>query len=59
MSEIEDDGYVDATPEERFEMTWQMTLALWEFMIGEELQEEPSLRKDIVRIYQRGENQIP
>lgn len=53
LGEPEDDSYLRSlAPGERMEMVWALTLQAWAFKEG--LQDEPRLRRDVVRVVRRG-----
>lgn len=51
MSEDLDDGYVEATPGERFVMVWEITRDLWSF--GGNGDAERRLQRDVTTLIRR------
>lgn len=51
MSEDLDDGYVEATPGERFVMVWEITQDLWSF--GGNGDAERRLQRDVTTLIRR------
>lgn len=51
LGEAEPDDTADLSPSERLAMVWPLTLRAWAF---KGLEDEPRLRRDVVRVVRRG-----
>ncbi len=54
MNENEDDGYVHATMQQRVEMVWDITLALWSISTKGEIHAQSRLQRDVAVVRRRG-----